>query len=153
MTAWIPSEDEWYKAAYYNGGTSTYSLYPTQSNTAPTVAAADASGNISNPGANVVNYLNGADWNGQNGNLTTVGSAGEASASFYGTFDQGGNVRTYPSTSQTDPRGAASGSLREGRGGHGGGYADWCRVAFRYSYNQSNYYLNMGFRPARSSVP
>lgn len=24
----LPSEDEWYKAAYYNGGTGTYSLYP-----------------------------------------------------------------------------------------------------------------------------
>ena len=32
------------------------------------------------------------DWNLQDGNVTTVGSAGSLSASFYGTSDQGGNV-------------------------------------------------------------
>ena len=36
--------------------------------------------------------IRGADWNGQDGNVTTVGTAGAGSASFYGTFDQGGNV-------------------------------------------------------------
>lgn len=38
----------------------------------------------------MANYGSSADWNSQDGNVTTVGSAG--SASFYGTFDQGGNV-------------------------------------------------------------
>ena len=96
-TAWnaggvaIASENEWYKAAYYDGSGS-YFDYATQSNTAPTVAAANASGDISNPGTNVANYSSGADWNSQNGNVTTVGSAGAESASHYGTFDQGGNV-------------------------------------------------------------
>ena len=51
-----------------------------------------ACGDISNPGANVANYMSGADWNGQDGNVTTVGSAGPLSESFYGTSDQGGNV-------------------------------------------------------------
>lgn len=49
-------------------------------------------GDISNPGANVANYGNGADWNGLVGNVTTVGSAGPLSYSFYGTADQAGNV-------------------------------------------------------------
>ena len=35
----LPSENEWYKAAYYNGGTGTYSLYPNGQNT---IAPADA---------------------------------------------------------------------------------------------------------------
>ena len=96
-TFFIPSEDEWYKAAYYQpaaqgGDTDNYWLYPTASNSVPTIATANAVGDISNPGANVANYARGADWNGQNGNVTTVGSAGPLSASFYGTFDQGGNV-------------------------------------------------------------
>jgi hypothetical protein len=39
---------------------------------------------------NSVNYDNGADWNGQNGNVTSVGSNG--GSSYYGTFDQNGNV-------------------------------------------------------------
>ena len=47
------------------------------------------------PGSNVVNYESGADWNGLNGNVTTVGSAGPLSQSFYGTLDQGGNVREW----------------------------------------------------------
>ncbi len=93
-TFFIPSEDEWYKAAYHQpaaqgGDADDYWLYPTASNSVPTIATANALGDISNPGANVANYNLGADWNGQNGNVTTVGSAGPLSASFYGTFDQG----------------------------------------------------------------
>jgi hypothetical protein len=36
-TYFIPSENEWYKAAYYKGGGTNagYWLYPTQSNTVP----------------------------------------------------------------------------------------------------------------------
>lgn len=99
----IPSEDEWYKVAYYQpaaqgGDTDNYWLYPTASNSLPTIATANAVGDISNPGANVANYNLGADWNGQNGNVTTVGSAGPLSASFYGTFDQAGNVREWNET-------------------------------------------------------
>lgn len=102
MAAWasggvaIASEDEWYKAAYYDGN-GGYFIYPTQSNigpgdTGPTIATANVIGDISNPGTNVANYNNGADWNGRNGNVTTVGSAGAGSESYYGTSDQGGNV-------------------------------------------------------------
>lgn len=93
----IPSEDEWYKAAYHQpaaqgGDSDNYWLYPTATNSVPTIALATAVGDVSNPGMNVVNYRAGADWNGENGNVTTVGSAGPGSASFYGTFDQGGNL-------------------------------------------------------------
>ena len=97
----IPSEDEWYKAAYFDprnaaqggpAGDDNYWIYPTSSNSVPIIATANAIGDISNPGTNVSNYANGADWNGQDGNVTSVGSAGAGSASFYGTFDQGGNV-------------------------------------------------------------
>jgi len=96
-TWFLTSEDEWYKAAYYQptadgGDADNYWLYPTKSNTDPTLATADSVGNISNPGTNVVNYFRGADWNGQDGNVTTVGSAVPLSESFYGTSDQGGNV-------------------------------------------------------------
>lgn len=102
-TWYIPSENEWYKAAYYDPGTSgppvgEYWIYPTRSDDVPTIATADAAGQINNPGANVVNYSLGADWGGQFGNLTTVGSAGPLSASFYGTYDQGGNVFEWNAT-------------------------------------------------------
>jgi formylglycine-generating enzyme required for sulfatase activity len=103
-TWWLPSEDEWYKAAYYDPrttaeggppGDSHYWLYPTASNSAPTLATANSVGDISNPGANVANYGQGAAWNGVLGNLTTVGSAGSLSQSFYRTSDQGGNVNEW----------------------------------------------------------
>ncbi|MCX6876506.1 MAG: SUMF1/EgtB/PvdO family nonheme iron enzyme [Verrucomicrobia bacterium] len=106
-TVWIPTENEWYKAAYYNGAGANYSLYPTQSDTAPTMATVGLAGDISNPGANVANYFRGADWNGEDGNVTTVGTAG--AASYYGTFDQGGNVAEW----NEDPDGLA----RRVRGG------------------------------------
>lgn len=94
---WLPSENEWYKAAYFQpagqgGDADSYWLYPTRSNVAPAIATADATGSINNDNDNIANYARGADWNGQDGNLTTVGSGGLGSTSFYGAFDMGGNV-------------------------------------------------------------
>lgn len=106
--AWfLPTEQEWYKAAFHDPRTEAqggppgddhYWLYPTQSDLAPTAATANAVGDISNPGANVANFDYNADWNGQDGNVTTVGSAGPLSASYYGTSDQGGNVWEWNET-------------------------------------------------------
>ena len=114
----IPTENEWYKAAYHQpaaagGDSDNYWLYATASNSVPTVATANATGDINNPGANVANYARGADWNGQDGNVTTVGSAGPLSESFYGTSDQGGNVWDWNET-------AAFLSFRVLRGGSWG---------------------------------
>ena len=81
----IPSENEWYKAAYYDatkGGTGGYWLYPTRSNLL-------GGKTIGNP--NSANYNHGkVDYPGMG--LTDVGAYGANSASFYGTNDQGGNV-------------------------------------------------------------
>jgi formylglycine-generating enzyme required for sulfatase activity len=96
----LPNQDEWYKAAYYQpadqgGDIDSYWSLPTATNTSPTPATADAVGNISNPGPNVANYKRTADWNGENGNVTSVGSAGPLSESYFGTSDQGGNVAEW----------------------------------------------------------
>jgi formylglycine-generating enzyme required for sulfatase activity len=75
----LPSEDEWYKAAYYDGVTGNYFQYPTGSNTAPT--------NEPPPGgANSANYDGGPQRD-----LTNVG-AYTATMSPYGPFDMAGNV-------------------------------------------------------------
>ncbi len=81
-TYYLPTENEWYKAAYYSGGgtSSTYWQYPTQSNSAPS--------NVLSPtGTNNANFL----FTDSNLDLTSVG-AFAASPSHYGTFDQGGDV-------------------------------------------------------------
>ena len=89
---WIPSEDEWYKAASYDPnqgglGVGGYWSYATRSNTAP--------GNGLGSGANEANYYNGGyTLSGTAGYLTPVG-AFTNSASAYGTYDQSGNVYNW----------------------------------------------------------
>jgi sulfatase modifying factor 1 len=115
---WVmPNQDEWMKAAYYQptdqgGDADGYWVFPTRSNSNPTVASANSTGDITNPGTNVANYNFGAQWNGLQGNVTTVGSAGPLSASYYGTFDQGGNVQEWNETP------FMSGVSRGNRGGN-----------------------------------
>jgi len=97
-TVWLPSENEWYKAAYYDPANQTYSTYATQSDTAP--------GNIIGSGSNEANYYNGvysvSQSSSLSGNpnycyLTPVGSF-TASASYYGTYDQSGDVFNWIDT-------------------------------------------------------
>lgn len=109
----IPTEDEWYKAAYYDptagaSGGDNYWLYPTQSDTPPISATATSTGQVSNPGTNVVNYIYGADWNEQDGNVTSVGSA--AANNYYGTFDQAGNLYEWNDAVIDSSRGLRGGS-------------------------------------------
>ena len=93
----LPSLDEWYKAAFYdpelNSGAGGYHTYATRNSALPTLAQVNPQGEVTNPGSNVVNFSNGAVWNSMSGNVTTVGGAG--STSFYGTFDQSGNVQEW----------------------------------------------------------
>lgn len=83
----ITSEDEWYKAAYYNATTSSYYDYPTSSNTVPGRDLNDASDNNAN-------YNDGSDnpYPIQSPYYTTVAGEFQNSDSPYRTFDQGGNV-------------------------------------------------------------
>ncbi len=119
-TVWLPTENEWYKAAYYQpvgagGDNDNYWLYATQSNTIPTVGTVDANGNITNDGANVANYGSGAIWNSQTGNVTTVGSAGASSDSYYGAYDLGGNVFEWNEAIISNVRGLRGGSWNSHR--------------------------------------
>ncbi len=149
-SVWLPTENEWYKAAYYQpvglgGDTDSYWLYPTASNTAPTEATAGSTGIISNPGTNVANYNLGADWNAQNGNVTTVVSAGPLSSGYYGTFDMGGNVWEWNE--------AVVDSARVLRGGSWLSAGASLRASFRDSIPPTSEYADVGFRLASSSVP
>ncbi len=150
-TWFLTSEDEWYKSAYYQpsaqgGDTDDYWLYPTASNSAPTIATADSVGDISNPGTNVANYLSGADWNSQNGNVTTVGSAGPSSDSFYGTADQGGNVWEWNEA-------LTSGSFRGLRGGSFNNISDALASSVRSNGVPTYENIIIGFRVATVPEP
>jgi formylglycine-generating enzyme required for sulfatase activity len=80
----LTSEDEWYKAAYYDAPSSSYLDYPAGSNTPTTCSTPTAAANRSNCGNAV-------------GDLTPAGSY-TGSPSPYGTFDQGGNVLEWNET-------------------------------------------------------
>jgi formylglycine-generating enzyme required for sulfatase activity len=150
-TWFLTSEDEWYKSAYHQssaqgGDSDDYWLYPTASNSAPTIATANSTGNISNPGANVANYDFGADWNSQNGNVTTVGSAGPLSESYYGTADQGGSVWEWNEA-------LISGSFRGLRGGSFSNSASNLQSSIRHNDIPTNGNVSIGFRVATVPEP
>ncbi|MFM8720684.1 MAG: cadherin-like beta sandwich domain-containing protein [Chthoniobacterales bacterium] len=91
---WIPSENEWYKAAFYKGGSTNagYWLYPTKSNIEPGNAVGGAT-NQANHYSEATGYAvtqNTAYSTSQN-YLTPAGSFSN-SAGAYGTFDQCGNL-------------------------------------------------------------
>ena len=111
-TFYVPTENQWYKAAYYKGGGTNagYWNYATQSDSAPAMVTAGSTG-IGSAGStgNYANFTKGADWNEQDGNVTTVGTNGGASA--YGAFDMSGNINEW-----NDLTGAAN-TNRGTRGG------------------------------------
>jgi Sulfatase-modifying factor enzyme 1 len=84
---WVPSDDEWYKAAYYDPVAGKYWDYPTGTDTPP-------SNDVVNPDpGNNANFWNGpGDFSIGPPYLHTEVGEFENSASPYGTFDQGGNV-------------------------------------------------------------
>lgn len=74
----VASENEWYKAAYYSPAINGYWLYPTQSNT---ISTAQANYNLTDS--------------------TQVGSYPDPS--YYGTYDQGGDVGEWEDTIISTP--------------------------------------------------
>jgi sulfatase modifying factor 1 len=133
-TAWdaggvaVASENEWYKAAYYqpvgaSGDTDSYWLYPNASNSIMTANA---------------NYANSV------GTLTDVGTYSE-DGSYYGTFDQGGNVWEWNDT-------IVSYATRGLRGGAFINNGDGLQASLRDFYNPAYEGYNGGFR-ASSLAP
>jgi formylglycine-generating enzyme required for sulfatase activity len=96
-TVFLPSENEWYKAAYYDPGLPGYRDYPAGTDDViGCVAAAADTGDSANCGSVV-------------GALTEVG-AYALSESPYGTFDQGGNVWEWNEETAGSGRGLRGGS-------------------------------------------
>ena len=146
-TFYIPTENEWYKAAYYspllNSGSGGYYQYATQSDTAP--------GNVVGSGANQANYKTNAGYSvtqsgayDYNQNYLTDVGAFTNSASYYGTFDQSGNVFQWNDLDGT------AGSSRGLRGGRWSSNAFYLSSSGRFSFAPSYeiYSSSVGFRLA-----
>jgi len=139
----LPSEDEWYKAAYYRGGGTNagYWDYPTQSDTAPT-AEGPTGTDLVNGSANYGNVV---------GHLCDVGAyTAMPSHSAYDTFDQGGNVWEWNETAMYEIyRGLRGGSFDYGYGTlHASN-----RLDYDFSNQPSLRESNVGFRVAYVPEP
>jgi formylglycine-generating enzyme required for sulfatase activity len=130
-TIFLTSENEWYKAAYYDAVSTSYFDYPAGTDTQTVCASPTATANRANCGGAV-------------GDLTDVGSY-TGSASPYGTFDQGGNVFEWNEA-------IIFGSSRGVRGGSFNiVVADDLAASTRLSTGPANQDFLIGFRVA--SIP
>ena len=92
---WIPSEDQWYKAAYYDptkAGSNKYWKYPTRSDALPVAEAFPG-------GSNSANYDSPPALEGKR--ITPVGVYA-GSVSYYGTYDQAGLMWEWNDAVYTD---------------------------------------------------
>jgi formylglycine-generating enzyme required for sulfatase activity len=108
----LPTADEWYKAAYHNNQGMTgldYYDYPTGTDTPPGNAYPDT-GNNANFGDPITGWTIGSPYY-----RTEVGDF-IYSPSPYGTFDQGGNVYEWNETADLGERGALGGDYAHGPG-------------------------------------
>lgn len=92
---------------------------------------------------NFANYNTLADWNGQNGNVTTVGTNG--GSSFYGTYDQCGNIYEWNESVISSARGI--------RGGFYESLANEISSTYRSSYPATSNNGGIGFRVATYTNP
>jgi formylglycine-generating enzyme len=153
----LPSEDEWYKAAYYdptvNGSSGGYWAYPTRSNTRPTWELSTSTG--PNAGSNSANFYDGAygysvtgstSWSASQDYLTDVGAYPD-SVSAFGTLDQGGDVWQWEESTY-------SGSYLALRGGSwGSGGTTNLLSSTRSSSLPTNIANSIGFRVVMVGVP
>jgi formylglycine-generating enzyme required for sulfatase activity len=131
-TIFIPTEDEWFKAAYYDRNSMTYNTYPFADGF-DGVLCQDAPGTTSHS----------ANCN-RTGSLPTGVGGYTDSASPYGTLDQGGNAFEWNET--------IVGTQRVYRGGSWGLTSDLTAAASRSIDSGGFLSNNIGFRVA-SPVP
>ncbi len=140
-TYFLPSMDEWYKAAYYDPNSGTYFDFPTGSDTVPTAVA---SGTL----ADTAVYFPFPDPTVATGpaDITQAGSL-----SPYGTMGQGGNVWELE---ETDFYNLVNDSPSSARGFRGGSWSNTSAIlqsSARNNFTPHGLDANTGFRVA--SIP
>jgi sulfatase modifying factor 1 len=157
----IPSENEWYKAAYYQpatqgGDSDDYWDYPMRTNSVPysdqppgTTPNNTRVGNFYKDDGVANGYDDGYAVSGcgvYTGNCLTDGGAYTSSPSFYGTFDQGGNVWEW-----NEAQVSISGLNRGIRGGSFSYGAEYMTPAYWWWDYADGEHGHIGFRVA--SIP
>jgi sulfatase modifying factor 1 len=123
----LPNENEWYKAAYYQGGSNAfYWAFPTRSDTPPLALLPGASDNAANYDRVT--------------NTVTVGGAYPASQGHYGTHDQAGNLWEWNEADIDGDRGLRGGSYND--------YMLLLHASYRDSQSPSQKNEFVGFRIA-----
>ena len=136
-TIFLPTEDEWYKAAYYDASASRYFDFPTSSDVQPGCRAPTSAHN----------FANCEEFPPYGPNYPVSVGSYTGSASRYGTFDQGGNVWEWTET-------IADGGKRVMRGGSYTGPGAFLKADFRTVLDPTFYdYNDFGFRIAMVPEP
>jgi formylglycine-generating enzyme required for sulfatase activity len=161
----LPSENEWYKAAYYQpsslgGDADNYWLYPTKSNVPP-FSDQPPGVHTPNPANSSNNYADDGIANGYNDGFAVTGmldrSAGvnfltdvgayPMASSFYGTFDQAGNADEWMEGALPPGQSSQFGTVR------GGGWTDrpiFSGASISATGSRDSTYEYLGFRIAES---
>ncbi|MBT8044959.1 MAG: SUMF1/EgtB/PvdO family nonheme iron enzyme [Verrucomicrobiae bacterium] len=134
----LSSENEWYKAAYYNASTSTYHNYTTGSDTEPIAVASGTAG-----GTIVYN---------QAFNIGPAVITNAGCLSPYGTMAQNGNVWEWNESSLTAPNDSVS-ELRVSRGGNWNSIPNHLQPNFRGNLEPDDATSETGFRVAAIADP
>ena len=152
-TWFLPTEDEWYKAAYYvAGGTdSCYWAFPNRSSWAPENSLYGYWWS-----KNEANYYRGGYTVSGNFHLTQVGAFSN-SVSPYGAYDMGGNVAQWTTTledptSRTTKYVARGGSWKSVYNYFKAGINNDLESSARLAFDPTQGYNTIGFRVASSLV-
>ena len=129
----LPTEDEWYKAAYYDPDKDAYYDYPNGSDTEPAEPADETT-------PREMNFGGDPYWQG-NQYYTSIGQT--TGSSPYGVYDMGGNVQEW-----TESFSAGGGGYRVTRGGTFVSSASGLSYSGSITYNPTVEDAGEGFRLA-----
>jgi len=104
----IPTKDEWYKAAYHNDG--SYNTFPIKNNLEPLYVEV-IDDKVINAGPNTCNFSNAYDYKQYNGFTSRVGECG--SSSQYNVYDMAGNLYELIEDTEIHLAGGSWHSFRE----------------------------------------